>query len=65
MQKIQELQAGDHKLLSGTVAEAIVRKNGYYIAWTPTWEGQARPDFPAALAYLMDHLYWQNLYNVK
>lgn len=43
-------------LLSGQVAHAIIERDGKYVAWTRTWEGPARPDYPAALADLRAQL---------
>lgn len=37
--------------------QPTVRKIGqWYVAWTPTWEGPARPDYMAASADLLDRL---------
>jgi hypothetical protein len=29
---------------------------GVFVAYTPTWEGPGRPDYPAAMADLRDYL---------
>lgn len=33
----------------------LEHKASRYIAWFPTWEGPARPDYAAAFADLLDH----------
>lgn len=44
------------ELLSGKVDLAIVFRDEGYVAWTKTWEGPVRPDFPAAVADLRDRV---------
>jgi hypothetical protein len=44
------------QLLSGKVRLAILSHNHSYVAWTPTWEGPPRPDYPAAMADLRDRV---------
>jgi len=42
---IQKVIAGDHR-------PRVVQHGEYYVAWTPTREGPARPDYAAARADL-------------
>lgn len=48
------IQAGDPRLLTGLIKRAVVRHGNQYVAWTRTWEGPARPDYPAAAADLAE-----------
>jgi hypothetical protein len=47
------LQAGD---IAPRVVEHDNRRPSLYVAWTPVWEGPARPDYAAALADLNDRM---------
>jgi hypothetical protein len=45
------------RVLSGDISPHVVEHNAYtsnvlYVAWTPTKEGPARPDYAAALSDL-------------
>lgn len=43
------------RLATGDIAPRVVEYPGsWYVAWTPIWEGPARPDWLAALADLND-----------
>lgn len=50
------------KLLAGNQSPRVVLYDNRppaewcYVAWTPTWEGPARPDYQAAAADLHEHL---------
>lgn len=49
------------KLQAGDISPRVVLHDNrppsewLYVAWTPTWEGPARPDYRAAAADLRDH----------
>ena len=50
------------KLQNGDISPRVVLHDNrapstwLYVAWTPTWEGPARPDYQAAAADLADKL---------
>jgi hypothetical protein len=50
------------KLIAGNISPRVVLYDNrppsewVYAAWTPTWEGPARPDYQAAAADLREHL---------
>lgn len=48
---LQKFNAGDY---SPRIVETFhgVTRETCYVAWTPTWEGPPRPDYPAAAADL-------------
>jgi hypothetical protein len=56
MNVASRMKAGDPRLLTGAVDATVIEKDGKYIAWTKTWEGPARPDFPGACADLSERL---------
>jgi hypothetical protein len=42
------------------ITPRVIEHNATYRAWTSTWEGPARPDFPTAMADLNDWLRARN-----
>lgn len=43
------------KVFAGDIRPRVVeRKASRYVAWFPTWEGPARPDYAAAFADLIE-----------
>ncbi len=43
------------KVFAGDIRPRVVeRKLSLYVAWFPTWEGPARPDYSAAFSDLME-----------
>lgn len=43
------------KVFAGDIRPRVVEhKNRRYVAWFPTWEGPARPDYAAAYADLVE-----------
>jgi hypothetical protein len=46
------LDAGD---ISPRVVQHDTRDGALYVAWTPTWEGPARPEWCGAWADLCEH----------
>jgi hypothetical protein len=45
---LDKIENGDHR------PRVVQHSNGRYVAWFPTWEGPARPDYAAAYADLQD-----------
>jgi hypothetical protein len=44
------------RVFAGDIRPRVVEHNWKYVAWTPTKEGPARPDYAAAYADLQDML---------